>query len=71
MSDLKLLSVEDARARMLAEVSALPAETVLLTAAIGRVLAQDVAAIRDQPPFTASATSWALVWVMFPAAFSA
>lgn len=61
MNDLKLLSVEDARARMLAEVSALPAETVLLTAAIGRVLAQDVAATCDQPPFTASAMDgWAL-----------
>ena len=61
MTDLKLLSVEDARARMLAEVSALPAETVLLGDAIGRVLAEDVAAIRDQPPFTASAMDgWAL-----------
>ncbi len=61
MSDLRLLSVEDARARMLAEVSALPAENVALNRAIGRVLAQDVAAIRDQPPFTASAMDgWAL-----------
>ncbi len=61
MSDLRLLSVEDARARMLAEVHALRAETIPLNAAIGRVLAQDVAAIRDQPPFTASAMDgWAL-----------
>ena len=61
MSDLRLLSVEDARARMLAQVSALPAENVLLSSAIGRVLAQDVAAVRDQPPFTASAMDgWAL-----------
>ena len=61
MSDLRLLSVEDARARMLTEVSALPAEDVALNRAIGRVLAQDVAAIRDQPPFTASAMDgWAL-----------
>lgn len=61
MSDLRLLSVEDARARMLAEVSALPAETIALNTAIGRVLAQDVAAVRDQPPFTASAMDgWAL-----------
>jgi molybdopterin molybdotransferase len=61
MSDLRLLSVEDARARMLAEVSALPAENVALNRAIGRVLAQDIAAIRDQPPFTASAMDgWAL-----------
>ncbi len=61
MTDLRLLPVEDARARMLAEVGALPTETILLNAAIGRVLAQDVAAIRDQPPFTASAMDgWAL-----------
>ena len=61
MSGVKLLPVEDARARMLAEVAALPPETIALKAAIGRVLAEDVAAIRDQPPFTASAMDgWAL-----------
>jgi molybdopterin molybdotransferase len=61
VSGVKLLPVEDARARMLAEVAALPAETISLKAAIGRVLAEDVAAIRDQPPFTASAMDgWAL-----------
>lgn len=58
---MKLLSVEDARARMLAEVAPLPAETTPLAAAIGRVLAEDVAAVRDQPPFRASAMDgWAL-----------
>ncbi|MEO8114606.1 MAG: gephyrin-like molybdotransferase Glp [Phenylobacterium sp.] len=58
---MKLLPVDDARARMLAEVSALPAETVLLTQSIGRVLAEDVSAVRDQPPFTASAMDgWAV-----------
>jgi molybdopterin molybdotransferase len=58
---LKGLSVEDARARMLVRVAALPAETVPLAQADGRTLAQDVAAIRDQPPFNASAMDgWAL-----------
>ncbi|HKR88953.1 MAG TPA: molybdopterin molybdenumtransferase MoeA, partial [Phenylobacterium sp.] len=58
---MKLLTVEDARARMLAEVAALAAETVPVAAAIGRVLAEDVAAVRDQPPFRASAMDgWAL-----------
>ncbi|WP_133254966.1 gephyrin-like molybdotransferase Glp [Phenylobacterium hankyongense] len=58
---MKLLSVDDARARMLAEVEPRPAETVTLAAAIGRVLAEDVAAVRDQPPFAASAMDgWAV-----------
>ena len=52
---MKLLAVEDARARMLAEVTPLGAETVPLGDSLGRVLAEDVAAVRDQPPFTASA----------------
>jgi molybdopterin molybdotransferase len=58
---MKLLTVEDARARMLAEIAALPAETVPLAHAVGRVLAEDVAAVRDQPPFEASAMDgWAV-----------
>jgi len=58
---VKLLAVDEARARMLAEVEALPAETVPLSQAIGRVLAEDVAAVRDQPPFAASAMDgWAV-----------
>jgi molybdopterin molybdotransferase len=58
---MKLLAVEDARARMLAEISPRAAETVPLSAAIGRVLAEDVAAVRDQPPFRASAMDgWAM-----------
>jgi molybdopterin molybdotransferase len=58
---VKLLSVDEARARMLAAVSALAAETVPLAASVGRILAQDVAALRDQPPFDASAMDgWAL-----------
>jgi molybdopterin molybdotransferase len=39
----------------------LPAENTLLTDAIGRVLAEDVTAVRHQPPFRASAMDgWAL-----------
>jgi molybdopterin molybdotransferase len=58
---MKLLSVEDARARMLAEIAVLPAETVPLAEAVGRALAEDVAAVRDQPPFRASAMDgWAV-----------
>lgn len=55
------LSVEDARARMLARVAPLPAETVAVTDADGRVLAETITAIRDQPPFDASAMDgWAV-----------
>ncbi|MBU1377002.1 MAG: molybdopterin molybdotransferase MoeA [Alphaproteobacteria bacterium] len=58
---MKLLTVEDARARMLAEISALPAEAVAIQDSIGRVLAEDVTAVRDQPPFAASAMDgWAV-----------
>ncbi len=58
---MKLLPVDEARARMLAEVSPLAAQTIALKDAIGRVLAEDVTAVRDQPPFTASAMDgWAL-----------
>jgi len=58
---MKLLAVDDARARMLAEIAPLPAETIPLGQAIGRVLAEDVTAVRDQPPFAASAMDgWAV-----------
>ncbi len=58
---MKLLAVEDARARMLAEIVPLPAESLPLARAVGRVLAQDVSAVRDQPPFDASAMDgWAV-----------
>ncbi|MBI1197669.1 MAG: molybdopterin molybdenumtransferase MoeA [Phenylobacterium sp.] len=58
---MKLLPVAEARARMLAAVSALPAETVAIADSIGRVLAEDVTAVRDQPPFPASAMDgWAV-----------
>jgi molybdopterin molybdotransferase len=45
---------------MLAWTAALPAETVALADAVGRVLAENVRAIRDQPPYPASAMDgWA------------
>jgi molybdopterin molybdotransferase len=58
---MKLLAVDEARRRMLAEIAPLPAERVALSASIGRVLAEDVTAVRDQPPFAASAMDgWAV-----------
>jgi molybdopterin molybdotransferase len=58
---MKLLSVDEARSRMLAEIAPLPAERVRLTESLGRVLAEDVRAVRDQPPFRASAMDgWAV-----------
>ena len=58
---MKLLPVDDARAAMLAEIAVLPAERVPLARSIGRVLAEDVTAVRDQPPFAASAMDgWAM-----------
>ena len=61
MTAMKLLPVDDARAAMLAAVTPLPAERVAIGEASGRVLAEDVAAVRDQPPFAASAMDgWAV-----------
>jgi molybdopterin molybdotransferase len=58
---MKLMTVEAARAAMLAEIAPLAAETVALADTVGRVLAEDVVAVRDQPPFHASAMDgWAL-----------
>lgn len=53
--EMKLLPVDEARARMLAEVPAPAPESVSLAEANGRVLAEEVTAVRDQPPFHASA----------------
>ncbi len=49
-----MISVEEARALLFDLVSSLPAETVALAEAAGRILAENVAATRDQPPFAAS-----------------
>jgi molybdopterin molybdotransferase len=50
-----MISVEEALARLLAPLETLPAEQVSLADAVGRVLAEDVAARRTQPPFAVSA----------------
>lgn len=58
---MKLLTVEDARARMLAGIAPGGAETLRLQAALGRTLAAPVTAVRDQPPYDASAMDgWAV-----------
>src|SRR5919198_3144291 len=51
----RLLSADDALGRLLASVPALPAVEVALLDALGLVLAEDVAADRDVPPFRNSA----------------
>src|SRR2546421_514251 len=50
-----MISVEEALARLLAPLVALPPEQVSVADAVGRVLAEDVAARRTQPPFAVSA----------------
>lgn len=47
----KLISIEEARARVLAEAVPLPPETVALSDALGSVLAEDIIATHDVPPF--------------------
>ena len=46
-----LISIEEARSRVLAEASPLPAETVPLLDTLGSVLAEDIVASHDVPPF--------------------
>ncbi len=56
-----MLSVEEARARIVAAFHPVASETVKLADACGRVLAADVAARRDQPPVAVSAMDgWAV-----------
>ena len=50
-----MISVEDARAKLLALVAPLGSETLPLRLGAGRVLAKPALAMRDQPPFAASA----------------
>jgi len=58
---MKLLPVDEARARILAGAKPLPNEAVPLMHAAGRVLAQAIVAPRDQPPFDSSAMDgWAV-----------
>src|SRR5437867_3251600 len=51
----RLLSIDEARAKVLAAVRPLPAEDVGVGDALGRVLAEDVAAAADVPGFANSA----------------
>ena len=50
-----MLSVDDALARILGALTPLPAEQVAVSDGLGRVLAEDVAARRTQPPAAMSA----------------
>jgi len=53
---MSLIPVEDALSRVLASIEEpVSAEHVPLSACAGRALAEDVSALRDQPPFPASA----------------
>jgi molybdopterin molybdotransferase len=56
-----MISVEEARTRIVAAAGVLPAERVMLSDALGRVLAEDVASRRTQPPLAVSAMDgWAV-----------
>lgn len=58
---LKNLTVEDARARMLGAAVRMPTYSLSLAEADGETLAEDIHAVRDQPPFAASAMDgWAV-----------
>src|SRR5207248_10702698 len=50
-----MISVEEARARLLVPLQPLPPEQISLADGVGRVLAEDLAARRTQPPFAVSA----------------
>lgn len=52
---MAMMPVSDALARLLADTAPLDAETVALAEARGRVLADDLIALRTQPPFAVSA----------------
>ena len=52
---MELMLVAEALQRVLAEAHALPAETVALDDALGRVLTEDLNALRTQPPAAVSA----------------
>jgi molybdopterin molybdotransferase len=52
---MALMTVADALQRVLADATPLPKETVTLNDALGRVLTEDVIALRTQPPAAVSA----------------
>jgi molybdopterin molybdotransferase len=71
MEGVKNLSVEEARVRVLAGARPAAVEQVPLLEAHGRVLAEEIRASRDQPPFRASAMDgWAVRSVDAPAEVS-
>lgn len=55
MADTPLLSVIDARSKILAALHTVPSETVPLSQALGRILSEDAIARRTQPPADLSA----------------
>ena len=55
MAHASPLSVEQAQEHVLSKIAPLPCESVALNAAPGRVLGQDLAVVRDSPPFANSA----------------
>jgi len=52
---LALMPVSDALQRVLADARPLPSETVALDNTLGRVLTEDLVALRTQPPAAVSA----------------
>jgi gephyrin len=54
MSAYRMVSVEEASSTVLAQTVVLPSERVPLSAATGRILAEDVTAAEPHPPFRAS-----------------
>lgn len=52
---MALMAVAEALQRVLADARPLPAETVTLDEALGRVLTDDIVALRTQPPAPVSA----------------
>ena len=50
----RLLSVVEARERLLGDVEVLESEHVNTESALGRVLAEDIMAVNDAPPFANS-----------------
>jgi len=58
-----MLQVEQAQEKILAGIAPLPTEAVALSDACGRVLAEDLAAVRNQPPADNSAMDgYAVAW---------
>ena len=55
METQRLLSVVEARERLLGDVEVLESEHVNTESALGRVLAEDITAVNDAPPFANSA----------------